>query len=194
MKHYLFFLFFFIILGTAEAQIYSSVIKVQTLELLLDKEASIMLEKRINGNSSMTFTLGLGFDYEQDEENSYALARDYSLDVSYRRFMASILDDAPKKFYLGVNAVADFVQFESGRVDDLGTSILHSSSYPILGIGLSTGYQFIIRERFAFDIGLAPVVKIPIPSDELKSFDSSSNNVFIELFVPKIGIGIAIVR
>jgi len=194
MKPYFFICIFLIAFGSSDAQTIRSIVKFQALDILMEDQASFMLEKRINGNSSITFSLGLGFNYVQREHSNYSLTRDYTLDVSYRRFLASILDDAPKKFYISINAIGEYAQYESGREDDAGNSMVHASAYPIIGSGIAAGYQFVVRDRFAFDLSYNPIVKFPLPTDELKQFDPTSNDVIVDIFKPRIGIGIAFTR
>jgi len=183
-----------LIFSSLEAQVIRTVVKFQPLDIFLEDKATRMLERRIDGNSSITFGLGLAFDYETKNESTYTLNRNYGLDIGYRRFFASILDDAPMKFYLGVNVLGELVQYEFGRPDELDNTVVHSSAFPIIGGGVSLGDQYVLKERFAFDIFLNPIVKIPLPSDEVLLHDASADNIEVALLRPGIGIGIAIAR
>jgi len=189
VKNLVLIIIFLSIACSTEAQSNQTVFKFLPLDILEDK-ATFMIEKRINGKSSVAVSPGLGFNYQADSF-SYTLYRNYMLDIGYRGFIGSILDDAPKKFFLGLNVRGEYTQFEYEREDTDGSITFSEANFPILGAGISAGYQLIIKDKYALDFYYNPIVHFPLPSSDLVSVNPSFDNITFSLLRLGIGIGLA---
>ena len=168
---------------TAQAQ--ENVLKTNVLNLL-NNQTGLEYERRLSGTSSILFDLNHTFDYKETAKIDFVRA--WHLGIDYRFFPSNVLDDAPHKFYVGPTVYAAFVNKEfSGSVfiNEKIVAMNIVDSFVNVGFGIIGGYQYIFRNKLAFDIHVNPTFRKSLIKD---SNENKANLDESQIVVERFGL------
>jgi len=140
----------------------------------------IAYEKRLNGKTSLLIEPVYQFS-DRTNDSDFKFKRTFQLNAEYRKFLSSLLRDAPKKFYAGVSAS---VEHQNLQNQSLINDTFTDEDFFRFGLGFVFGNQYISRKRLAVDIFANPTLKF---SNNL-SLDASKFEA--KVVIERIGVSV----
>jgi len=159
----------------------SYVIKTNTTNFFQGK-MGVAYEQRLDGKTSFLIEPVYQFS-DRTKSGEFEFKRTFQLNLEYRKFLASLLRDAPKKFYAGLSAS---VEHQNLQNKILISDTFTDEDFFRFGLGFVFGNQYISRKNIAIDIFANPVLKLSNNlSDEEAAFE-------VKVVVERIGISVGL--